>query len=575
MKKKGFYLSIIGVLFLFSISCEKKIVPSQAFGKKGKNYDTAIFNSLYVEAIKQKLLGNGGDALKYLEQCVRLNSGSDAAYYQMAQIVINNGNIKDGKKYAIRACSIDQKNVWYLMMLAGIYYQEKNLDSAIIYYEKAVNYLPDKENLQLTLGNLYSENKNYNKAASIFSSFDEKYGVNESSTVAAIRNLMSAGKFDDALIKAKLLHKEYPEEILYSGLEAEIYQGKGENVKAKEVYQELIEKQPDNPQTQLSICDFLITEKSFDELFAFLNTVILNSKVTREDKISLVARLLDQPEIIKDHNDNLILALMVLEANFKNDEIFVLFRPEVLVKLGKLAEAADCLEAIILNNEKNYYAWEKLLFVYLELKDYKRLTEKAGECATLFNRSFLAKILYANGAMETGQYQIALEELRKATILAADNQDSIAQVLTMKADVYYKMKDYKKAFEIFDEALKSNKEDLAIINNYAYYMSEQNMNLKEAEKMAKKVIETEKGNTTFLDTYGWVLYKRGKLSEAAKVFEEIINSGKEPDAVWYEHYGYILKKQKNCDKAIENWNIAIRTDSTKIYLNKEIENCKK
>src|SRR5674536_166734 len=68
-------------------------------------------------------------------------------YYQMAQIVVTNGDLKHGKQYVIKALSIDQENIWYLTMLAGFYYQEKNLDSAIIYYEKAVKYFPEKENL--------------------------------------------------------------------------------------------------------------------------------------------------------------------------------------------------------------------------------------------------------------------------------------------------------------------------------------------------------------------------------------------------------------------------------------------
>jgi pentatricopeptide repeat protein len=93
--------------------------------------------------------------------------------------------------------------------------------------------------------------------------------------------------------------------------------------------------------------------------------------------------------------------------------------------------------------------------------------------------------------------------------------------------------------------------------------------------MSKRVIETEKGNTTYLDTYGWILYKRGKLKDAAKVFESIINSGEEPDAVWYEHYGFILKKQRKCTEAIDNWNAALKLDSTKTDLYKEIENCRK
>jgi len=145
----------------------------------------------------------------------------------------------------------------------------------------------------------------------------------------------------------------------------------------------------------------------------------------------------------------------------------------------------------------------------------------------------------------------------------------------MRADVYYRMKDYIKAFETFEAALNENRDDLTVINNYAYYLAEQDMRLKEAEKMAKKVIEKERNNNTFLDTYGWVLYKRGKLNEAGKIMQRIISSKDKPEAVWFEHYGFILKKQKKCEKAIENWNMAVKLDSTKSYLEKEIQNCKK
>ena len=50
---------------------------------------------------------------------------------------------------------------------------------------------------------------------------------------------------------------------------------------------------------------------------------------------------------------------------------------------------------------------------------------KGEECATRFNRSFLAKILYANGALENKKFDVALEELRKAEILAGDNKEFI------------------------------------------------------------------------------------------------------------------------------------------------------
>ncbi len=575
MKKLSLYFVIVLILILSLASCNRKIIPSVILWEQGKNYDSATFNFVFVEALKQKLFGNAGEALKYLEECVRINPESDAAYYQMAQIVVEKGDISNGKKYALKAIEINEKNLWYLIMMARIYYQEKNIDSAIIYYEKAVKNYPENEKLQLTLGNLYSENKNFDKANSIFGILDNKYGVNEASTISSVKNLMAAQKWDEALSKANMLLGQKPDELLYNGLLAEIYRGKGEKQKALEVYNNLIERNPDNSDTQLSLCDFLISEKSYEELFVYLSSVILNNKVEREDKITLLARLVELPDLTKDLQDKLSVNLMILEANYKDDDVVPLLRVELLINQQNLPGAALRLEDIIKNKQGNYFAWEKLLLVYLQLGDFEHLTSKGEECATLFNRSFLAKVLYATGATETKNYPVALEELRKAEILAGDNKEYLMQVLTLKADVYYRMKEFDKSFEIFDQAIIYNTDDLTVINNYAYYLAEQNMKLKEAEVMAKKVIDKEGKNTTFLDTYAWVLYKRGKLKEAARVMELIINSGEKADAEWYEHYGYILMKQRKCAEAVEKWNVALNLDPSKANLYKEIENCTK
>jgi predicted Zn-dependent protease len=574
MVNKIFYLMIFFfTAIIVSAGCTRKAAPVAAKVNGEDSYDKAKFNYVYVEAIKQKLMGNGGEALKRLEEAIEIKPESDAAYYQMAQIVSANGDITNGKRFLKKAVSIDPENIWYLMMMGGLYYQEKNIDSAIIYYENAVRYFPEEEDLQLTLGNLYSENKNYDKAIQIFDLFDKKYGVNENSTVSSIRTLVNAGKFDSALEKAEMLIKEFPDEVLYNGLLAEIYVAKGENKKARQVYTNLLERNPDDPRIQLAVCDFLIGEKDYQELFLLLNNVTLNTDIKREDKISLFARMIELPDLINKNSDELIIALMVFEANYRNDDIVQLLRPEVMIKMTKLDDATLRLEEIIKENPENYYAWEKMLLVLNQKKDYKNLEISGKECATHFNRSFLAKILYANGALENKNYDVALEELRKAEILAGDNKEFIAQVLTMRADVYYRMKDYNKAFETFDIALRENGDDLTVINNYAYYLAEQDKNLKEAEEMAKKVIDMEKDNSTYLDTYAWVLYKRGKLKDAARIMEEIINSGETPNAEWYEHYGFILSKQHNCSKAIENWNYAIKLDSTKTHLQEEIKNC--
>jgi len=569
------YLTLLVFVVMAGYSCSQKIVPHEISRGKGKEYDSAAFDYVFVEAIKQKLTGNPGEAMKYFEQCIRINPESDAVYYQIGLILLSGGDPKNAKNYFLKAQGLEPANFWYLMMLAGTYYQQNNLDSAIIYYEKAVNNYPEQESLKLTLGKLYSENKRYEKASELFESLNKKYGINEASTVASVNNFMMSEDFDKALSLALALVEKYPDNILYNGLLAEIYRGKGEESKATGVYDMLMKNNPDNPETQLSLCEFLLSQKKYEELISLLNIVVLNDKIKKEQKIELFAGMFENQDFIDNQTDNLILQLMILEAAYEKDGIIMLLRPDLLDRMKRYEEASARLEEIISNEPDNYFAWEKLLLVYFDAGNFKKLQERGEECALRFNRSFLAKILYATGATQNNDHNTALEELKKATILAGDNKEMMLQVLTIKADVYYRMKNYELAFKTFDEAISKNNDDITLLNNYAYYLAEQGIRLKEAEKMSKEVIEREKDNNTFLDTYGWVLYKRGKLKNAKIIFEKIINSGEKPDPEWYEHYGYILRKKRDCKGAVQSWNMAIKLDSTKTELLNEIEKCGK
>jgi len=573
MRKTVNIVLVLVTTVLFTGSCSRKIVPGL---KPGKEYNLAGYNNLYIEAIKQKLLGNIGNALQCFQQCIEINPQSDGSYFQMAQILISSGDIDNGKKFLKKACEISPDNMWYNMLLAGIYHQQNNIDSTIICYERAVKGNPSKDDLLISLAALYNEKKEFSKARTMLGNFEEKFGVNEKTTLSIIETLLAEGKKKEARLKVEELLAGNPDDIVLNGYLAEIYGSEGETEKAREVYRSLIDRNPENPNIQLSLIKFLSDEKSYEELIDLLNIALLNEKIRREDKISLVSELIENNDIIKGYAKNMELSLMLLEAQYKDDNIIILLRPEFLKNQKKNIEAASRLEEIIKANPDNYFAWERLLFVYLGLRDFKNLEQKGKECATRFNRSVIAKMLYANAALENGNYDVALEELRKADILAGENKEIKLQIMTIRADLYYRMKNYAEAFRAYDEALKLNSNDLTVMNNYAYYLAEQDMNLKEAEKMARIVTEKDKGNSTFLDTYAWVLYKRGKSREAARIMEKILGSDEHSnDAEYYEHYGYILKKMGRCNDAIMSWEKALMIDSLKTELKNEIIKCGK
>ncbi|HAX93980.1 MAG TPA: hypothetical protein DCY25_08580 [Bacteroidales bacterium] len=557
---------------LTMMSCSKKLIPGL---KAGREYDQAAYDYLFVEAVRHKLMGNFGDALKFFDQSLVLNPESDAAYYHMAQIVLSNGDLLNGKKYALKACELQPGNLWYNMMMAGIYHQQSNIDSAILCYERAVKGSPEKVDLQVTLAKLYSQNRNFDKARKLLNNIDERFGVNVNTTLSLVDNLVAEGKYSEAHAEIGQLLETDPDNIVYNGYRAGIFRQEGSPEKAREVYNKLVERNPGNPAIQLSLCEFMIEQKNFEELFDLISVVLLNNQINKEEKVSLIVELIGNEDILKDHGKKMEISIMILESSYPDDDLVILLRPEFFQKAGNNEGAATRLEEIIKANPDNYYAWEKLLLVYYDLKNYRMLQTKGEECATRFNRSVIAKMLFATGALENENFDVALEELRKADILAGDNRELKLQILTMKADVHYRSRNYDEAFSTYKEALKMDDSDLTLMNNYAYYLAEQNMNLKEAEEMAKIVISKETDNNTFLDTYAWVLYKRGKAREAARIMEKIISSGEAEDAEYYEHYGFILKSMKKCREAVVNFEKAVSIDNTKSNLREEIENCKR
>lgn len=571
-----FKIGAIGVAGLLLIaSCARQALPSLEINKNKRQVDSATFDYVYGEALRQKTIGNYSEALKYLEECMELNPVNDAPYYQVALISSNLGDIKRGKKYSIKASELDPENLWYLNLTASLYYQEGNTDSALYYYEKAIKQYPENIDMLLTLASVYSEKGYYDKANEIYEDFEKKYGINERTTIFYIKNLYSSGKYDSAEEKLLILLKDDPENITLNGILAENYRKKGEKEKALEIYNKLMEKDSTNPQTLLSLCDFMIAEKQYENIFELLNVIALNEKIPLEGKITILTKIIDAKEIISKKEKEFEIVLMVFERSEKNKDVIYLIRPEFYNKLGKKEKAIERLEEIISERQENYFTWEKLLLLYSETSNYDKLLIRGKECATIFNMSYPAKVLYASAAVEKGLFDIALEELRKAKILAGDQSEMVAQVMTMEADIYYRKKEYEISFGIFDEALKNNPEDLIILNNYAYYLAEQNTRLKDAERMINFVIGKEKENTTFLDTYAWVLFKKGDKKEAARIMEKIISGSKDGDPEWFEHYAYIMKSMKKYEIAEEYFRKAYELNPGKGKLLNELENCGK
>ena len=122
-----------------------------------------------------------------------------------------------------------------------------------------------------------------------------------------------------------------------------------------------------------------------------------------------------------------------------------------------------------------------------------------------------------------------------------DDPEVISELYGIEGDAWYHMGSEKAAFSRYKLALKFNPENLSVLNNYAYFLSERKSNLKKAAAMSLVTVTREPDNATYLDTYGWILYLQGKYSEAKPYFKHAMIYGGKDSATILSHYAAVLE----------------------------------
>jgi len=123
-------------------------------------------------------------------------------------------------------------------------------------------------------------------------------------------------------------------------------------------------------------------------------------------------------------------------------------------------------------------------------------------------------------------------------------------------EALYNIDKSKEAFTYFDKILELEPDNIMILNNYGYYLSELEQDLDKAKQMSFKTIEAEPDNATYLDTYAWILYKMKDYENAKYYIEKALQNGGITNSTLLDHYGDILYKLGTIKEAKEAWNRA-------------------
>lgn len=320
---------------------------------------------------------------------------------------------------------------------------------------------------------------------------------------------------------------------------------------------------------------------------------MLSDDVDFEDKVETFSDYV-YPMLMKGNvsaeADTLLLALLdqyPYEADLRS------MAAEYYAAQGKLAQACDQIEiAVDMNPDNIPFRSQQVQYLtgaarYADaIKAYESTPEHDGTYPIL-------EIMAASAYRGTGDYDrgICVVDSLLADIsgdmpidrINADNlshlnrtdADMVAEILGERGTLLYMGGRAEEGAKSFDQALGFSSDSVMLSNNYAYFMAVYGGDLERAASLSKTAIEAEPDNPVYLDTYAYILFRRGEYTEACGYMEKALTlSEKVPESLsaeYYEHYGDILSKLGRTDKALDMWRKALDMDPTRTILNDKIK----
>lgn len=134
---------------------------------------------------------------------------------------------------------------------------------------------------------------------------------------------------------------------------------------------------------------------------------------------------------------------------------------------------------------------------------------------------------------------------------------------------------YDKAADLFKRSIAIDPANAAEAYNYLGFMwADQNMHLDEAEEMIRRALDIDPNNGAYLDSLGWLYFRKGKYDQALRELLRAVQNLPKPDATVFDHIGDTYLKLNRVAQALEHWQKAILLDPENKTLAAKIENAK-
>ena len=537
--------------------------------------DTHRFSYFYLEAIRQENMGNYAAAYDLLRHCLEINPSSAETYFNLATYY---NELREDSLALLcmeQAASLSPSNNTYLERLGHTLIKVDDYERATRVYERLAEISPTRTDVLGILSQLYQLDHNYDGMLRVIDKIELLEGPSEDIALSRMQIYAKQGKKKEELKVLKEMARQFPNDLNYRVMMGNWLLQNGKKKDALAEYNHVLRKEPDNILALMSLLDYYKEDGNDKQVMEITERILLSNNSETSDKISLLHQIIMDSEN-EGGDSTAVLSIF--------DKMLDVPKPD-----ADIAEiCATYMELKHMPQKDINAAWErvlsiapdkdnvriKLLQAIWEEKDYDRVISQC-KPALEYNPENLAFYYFMGLALyQKGEFDATLEVFKKGIdrIDSNSNASLASDFYEITGDLLHQKGHDKEAFEAYDNCLNWNPNNINCLNNYAYYLSEKGERLAEAEQMSYRTVKAEPNNSTYLDTYAWILFMQERYEEAKIYIDQAVRNNTNHDNVITEHAGDIYIMCNEADKAVEYWQEALEQGSeSKDLLEKKIK----
>lgn len=523
----------------------------------------ALYRYAYMEGIRQQDQGNYGTALELYKRCMELNPDASEVNFAMGVFYLVMRQDSVGMRFLKRAVELEPANTEYAERLARTYLVQNKMNEAAGVYEALVKQTPERTDYLEILTRIYEQQHDYQKMLEALNRIEVQEGQSENLTLTKMQAYSFMGDQDGAYRELKGLVDAHPSDLNLQVMMGNWLQGNGRKDEALAVFRKVLQEEPDNAQGQMSLMDFYRAAGETQNADTLLYEMLVNPRTEPSTRVTLLRDYLRDNDGTEGDSLRIMQLLdKVLQLPQTTPEIAVLKVAYMNQKGAPRDSIRAGWERVLEISPENVSARLQLIQILWEdsidenvIQQCKVATEYVSDEPVLY--FYLGLAQYVNE-----KYPEAMATLRRAADnINDDTERNVAgDIYGLLGDAYEKLHRMDEAFVAYDSCLVYTPDKVVILNNYAYFLSLENRDLKKAEKMSYRAITAEPENATYVDTYAWILYQQKRYEEACIYIEQalkLLGDSVDIPSDILEHAGDIYFRLNRTEEALQMWQKAL------------------